>query len=197
MRDNKEDIFLVTTRILKENGINYWICNGTLLGIIRDTKLIPWDLDIDIAIPGIGQRDKIVAIFSEANFELIDDGNLSDYNTFLYQNIKVDINFFMQRGIFLSSLWKVTKNDGIIFQLIRVISKLRIKIPKNKMFWKLEGYKVPPDYIFPLSTMVYRGEIISIPNRPKETLEYTYGLDWNTPKQNYDWRKEGANNAEN
>ena len=36
--------------ILTENKINYWICHGTLLGIIRDKKLIPWDHDIDIGV---------------------------------------------------------------------------------------------------------------------------------------------------
>ena len=36
--------------ILNEYKINYWICHGTLLGIIRDKKLIPWDQDIDIGV---------------------------------------------------------------------------------------------------------------------------------------------------
>ena len=36
--------------ILTENKINYWICHGTLLGIIRDNQLIPWDHDIDIGV---------------------------------------------------------------------------------------------------------------------------------------------------
>ena len=36
--------------ILTENKINYWICHGTLLGIIRDKQLIPWDHDIDIGV---------------------------------------------------------------------------------------------------------------------------------------------------
>jgi hypothetical protein len=197
MIDNKEGVFLAATRILAANKINYWICNGTLLGIIRDSKLIPWDEDIDIAIYGTEERDKIIQIFSASNFNLIDDGNSSDYITFLYQNVKVDINFFIHRGSFLSSLWKVTKNEGTIFQFIRIMSKFRIKIPKYKIFWKLEGYKVPSDFIFPLSTMNYGADIVSVPNSPRDTLEFTYGPDWNIPKPNYNWRKEGANNAEN
>ena len=36
--------------ILNKNKIKYWICHGTLLGIIRDNQLIPWDHDIDIAV---------------------------------------------------------------------------------------------------------------------------------------------------
>ena len=36
--------------ILQENKIKYWVCHGTLLGIIRDKKLIHWDHDIDIGV---------------------------------------------------------------------------------------------------------------------------------------------------
>lgn len=197
MSDNKEEVFLHTSQILKANNIEYCICNGTLLGIIRDSMLIPWDLDIDLAVFDFTIREDLIAIFTKEGFELIDDGNSSDYITFVYRDVKVDFNFFKQRNESLSSLWRVPKNIGISYQLIRILLKLKIEIPKLKMFWKLEGYKVPAEYFFPLSTMLYRGAMISIPNRPKEALEYTYGSDWNTPKQNYDWRKEGANNAEN
>ena len=195
MSDNKEEVFLITTQILKENEINYWVCNGTLLGIIRDSRLIPWDLDIDLAVLGITEREKIVGLLEKSKYELIDGGNSSDYITFLYQNVKVDINFFIQRSGLLSSLWRVTKDKGLSFQLIRLITKLRIKIPKLSLFWKLEGYKIPVDYIFPLSTIIYNGHKIAIPNRPQDTLEYTYGPTWHIPKPDYDWRKEGANNA--
>ena len=195
MSDNKEKVFLITTRILKKNGINYWICNGTLLGIIRDSKLIPWDQDIDLAIFGTSERDQIVTILNAAGFKLIDEGNSSDYVAFIYQDVKVDINFFIQRNGYLSSLWRVTKDIGATYQLIRILTKLGLGIPKNRIFWKLEGYKVPSDYVFPLSTINYHGEEISIPSRPKDSLEYTYGPDWNIPKPEYNWRKEGANNA--
>jgi hypothetical protein len=197
MSDNKEKVFLYTSQILQVNCIDYCICNGTLLGIIRDSMLIPWDLDIDLAVFDLTIRETLILIFTEKGFELIDDGNSSDYITFLYQDVKVDFNFFRQRNDLLISLWSVPKNIGVFYQLIRIFLKLEIKIPKLKMFWKLEGYKVPSEYVFPLSTMPYRGEMIWIPNRPKEALEYIYGSNWNTPKQNYDWRKEGANNAEN
>ena len=36
--------------LLDKNEISYWVCHGTLLGIVRDKDLIPWDHDIDIAV---------------------------------------------------------------------------------------------------------------------------------------------------
>ena len=42
--------FITVINLLNENNIPYWLCQGTLLGIIRDNKLIEWDHDIDIAV---------------------------------------------------------------------------------------------------------------------------------------------------
>ena len=42
--------FVLTINIFNKFKINYWVCQGTLLGLIRDQSLIPWDPDIDLAI---------------------------------------------------------------------------------------------------------------------------------------------------
>ena len=51
--NNEEKIdlnFSEIIKILNKYKIKYWICQGTLLGIIRDKQLIPWDHDIDMGI---------------------------------------------------------------------------------------------------------------------------------------------------
>ncbi len=49
-REKVDQNFEEVIRLLNVNKIEYWICHGTLLGIIRDNELIPWDHDIDIAV---------------------------------------------------------------------------------------------------------------------------------------------------
>lgn len=34
--------------ILDKNGVEFWLDSGTLLGAVRDGKIIEWDTDIDL-----------------------------------------------------------------------------------------------------------------------------------------------------
>ncbi len=53
-------------RICEKNNITFWIDFGTLLGAVRNKKMIPWDDDIDVSMP-IKDHERFLKI---ANKEL-------------------------------------------------------------------------------------------------------------------------------
>ena len=189
------EILNKTCVMLDSVGAEFWICNGTLLGLVRDNKLIPWDNDLDIAVFKDSKRTEIIKALSNAGYELIDDGHGSSYVTFAYFHQKIDINFFELNEDLLESLWQVNKLSGIPGFLTRVLSRIRFAIPRIGFLWELEGYSVPIKYIFPIGQVAIGSYLFKIPQNAESVLEHTYGSGWKTPKQNYNWRVEGANNV--
>ena len=87
--------FIDTINILKKNKIFYWVCHGTLLGLIRDGNLIPWDNDIDIAVwDDQTNKNNIIDIFSTAGFIYKDDDTIGSLHFVKSKGKGVDINFY-------------------------------------------------------------------------------------------------------
>ncbi|MDD3204916.1 MAG: LicD family protein [Lachnospiraceae bacterium] len=55
------DIFKEIAKICKANDIDYYALGGTCIGAVRHSGFIPWDDDLDIAIP-IEQFDTFLAV---------------------------------------------------------------------------------------------------------------------------------------
>ncbi|WP_162011072.1 LicD family protein [Streptococcus sp. S784/96/1] len=49
--------------VCEKNGIDYQLTFGTLLGVVRDNGMIPWDYDIDVLV-SITEKEKLVEALS-------------------------------------------------------------------------------------------------------------------------------------
>lgn len=63
-RAHMAELLSRTTRVLKANDVEYWLDKGTLLGVHRDSGLIPWEYDVDLGVMN-ATCDEISALKSE------------------------------------------------------------------------------------------------------------------------------------
>ena len=63
-KENLSELLLECIDFFNKNNIRYWVDWGTLLGLVRDKGLIPWDKDVDFGVLREEER-KLGSAFSE------------------------------------------------------------------------------------------------------------------------------------
>ena len=71
LRSIQLDLLQKTAEFCEKNGIRYFLCGGTLIGAIRHKGFIPWDDDIDVAMPR-PDYDRFIKTFNQSeNFFML------------------------------------------------------------------------------------------------------------------------------
>ena len=209
--------FKALIEILNENKINYWVCHGTLLGIIRDNQLIRWDHDIDIGVIESKIYRKILpAIFKKKGFREVKKTFLK--NDGMLKFIKdggreIDINFYKinMRTKKAFAKWNIPRNlfmriidvlsfaknyKGRLYKLINLLGftenfflYLKKILVINNFFYSYAGYSHHKKYILKLKKYYFLGLEIYVPNDYNKYLEAIYGKKWKTPVKKYNWIK--------
>lgn len=154
------------TDLLDKNSIPYWLEGGTLLGIIREDRLLPWDNDLDISITE-DYYDKTIDIVKELNYRV------------RFKEFQKDDKPF-KKGV--KRLIKI-RNRKFIFFRGEVALDIFIKFKEdNQYFWQVGDKKksVDASYYKELIKYKFNSKDYLIPKLYKEYLTYRYG-DWKTP----------------
>lgn len=156
--------------IFEKYGIKYWIDDGTLLGIIRDGDLIPWDHDVDVGISG-ESASKIISIRYKF-FPKYIIRKRSKNNIWLPGKI---------RSIIIETPWE--KLLKINFHI-----DLFVKYKADRFYrWIDSGALKHIDRKFydNLDSITWEGRKISIPSHVEEYLSIRYG-NWEIPDRDFD-----------
>jgi|TARA_B110000211_G_C13952817_1_gene496981 phosphorylcholine metabolism protein LicD len=203
-----DEQLLEVTEILNKNNIFYWIDSGTLLGIVREGKLLSGDLDIDISIPST-EKEKVLGLLPDFQsigyfFKESWTYKLTDYIFKLESESKnrfIDFQIYYENkenNIWYSPQFVNRKSNNIISKVIRkIIHDYIIGRSKNKNTGK---YPFAYDHI----TWVESKELIGIPKYMENTeikapeniigiLKLHYGSTWKVPNRNWNFiRDDGA-----
>lgn len=102
-------------KILDKNNINYWLDEGSLLGAVREKKLIKWDHDIDLSI-WYTDFEKIKILFDEINKTGVQAFFLEGQKhiNLLDKGYKIDINLYHLEDNKATRIWYTHNKLGRI-----------------------------------------------------------------------------------
>lgn len=165
--------------ILNSCNIDYWLEGGTLLGIRRENRLLPWDNDIDISMM-IDQKPKL-----DAFYEMLKKDNYRVKSRYFQHSKKP----FKQDAIRMIKI-----RERRFFGLVKgaVCLDVFIKYPeKDLAFWEIDNKikSVPKKFYNSFKTISFKNFEYSIPEETDDYLSYRYG-NWETPVKDWDTSKD-------
>ncbi|MEE8341903.1 MAG: LicD family protein [Candidatus Neomarinimicrobiota bacterium] len=167
--------------ILDKHKIPYVLEGGTLLGIVRENRLLPWDNDLDLTITE-NYMDRILNLKREfwwSGYKLRIRKSREEMPHFPKGSVRLikikTKKYFLASGIGLMDIFVKKKIDDKYYWLVGPHSHVLKSVPhhfyENFTRYNFEGYdySVPADY--------------------KAYLTYRYG-DWHKAVKNYDYKKD-------
>jgi len=165
--------------ILENTSLNFWIEGGTLLGAIRDEKLIPWDHDLDMGIINSNNNEIRNAIkLLKKEFYVSVKSFKKNHRTWILGDYRV-IKIYPRKLYFFK--------EKLCLDLF-VYYKGNLSSVNNEVYkyvvWDRNGYH-KKEYLEKLDKIIFYGKQINIPKNAKGFLEVKYGKDWETPQKQW------------
>jgi len=198
--------FLEVTKQIEAQGVSYWLNSGTLLGVVRDGRLIDGDGDIDISV-WWHDEDKILRLadrWKADGFQVTqrrykgklckikaEHGNDETART-------IDIDIYRLSGNHAWCPQHVSKVRPqslphrvlrpIYYGLAKAINRCSARgstvSKESSLLYRVYTWWIPACFFQERNVHVLGNATFSVPNRVEEYLAYRYG-DWRTP--NPDW----------
>lgn len=172
------DLLMKVDKIFEENKIPYCAIFGTLLGAIRHGGMIPWDDDIDIAIPFESKApfESLKSTLDAAGFELF------FYEPYFYKIFPKDgINLVKEDGTVLPckypfiDIFTVRQVHNTCYYVWYTDPNMNMLPAKDQGHgWCL----YPKEFSYPFPKVAFGPMHIPIPHNAREILERDYGADW-------------------
>jgi len=165
-----EKLLFHAANVLKNQSRNYWLEGGTLLGIVREDRLLPWDNDVDLSVmyDDVLNFDSMISALKKGGYRV------------RTRNVDVDCEY-LQKG--MPRVIKLRLNYFFGLFKSKVCLDIFVKYRSgNKVYWVVNGLvkSVPARFHKQFSTITFKNQLLSVPDDVHNYLEYRYG-DWRQP----------------
>ena len=179
-----------TIRILQDtlenSNIDFFFDMGTLLGVIREGKLLKHDMDIDIAVMYISEsiRQQCIQILTQVGcihkYAYYVDAIGIVEDSFIFNGIKFDINYYYQGNSY-------------------DVCYLGYNVP-DKVYEcdRLDIVELRCTHIEAIKKVLFEDFYINVPREHENYLKERYGENWKIPDPNYVyWKGPSASAIQN
>ena len=164
---------------LEKHCIKYILDYGTLLGIVREQRLLPWDSDMDLSITSdfsdtfLKNRWKLWVMGYRTRVRRYKK-DVGPFKKGSIRIIKIQTRkFLFFRGIRLMDIFVKTKVDD----------EYLYTVSENPYFLK----SIPKEYHENFTNIHFNNKKYSVPKKFKEYLTFVYS-DWQTPVKKWNFK---------
>lgn len=161
-----------SAKIIESCKINYWLDGGTLLGLVRENRLLPWDDDLDISMMHPGPDELALK-------ELI--------KKFKKANKRVKVRYFKKNNYYFSinNIRVIKIRNKYFFGLLKGNVCLEIFIRykiEDETYCKVgdQVQVIPYNLCNSYKTLIFQNYNYYVPQLTSEYLTFKYG-DWKIP----------------
>lgn len=169
------------TRFLEKIEIPYILEAGTLLGVIRENRLLPWDNDLDITITRQFEKQLLKNIWKL---------RFSGYQVRV-KYYKKDLKYFKRNEL---RIIKIRHLNILKFFKKDVVLDIFVKRKIDSEYYWTVGVKdpvlkaVPETFYDNIIQIKFCDKLFSVPEDAEGYLENHYGKDWRIPVKEWDFR---------
>ncbi|TKB47591.1 LicD family protein [Ferrimonas sediminicola] len=172
-----EHLLFAVAECLDREGIVYHLEGGTLLGIVRDGRLLPWDKDLDISV-----SDKDIARTRRVLRQVF------------WAGWKLKSRNFSVKGSGMSGIriLKLEDRTGGLFHSGHDYLDIFTKTRNGKhVYWQAAGkiMRVDAKYYDGFEEVAFKGRLLKVPLHHREYLTEKYG-DWSQVVKEWDCAKD-------
>ena len=170
-------------KIARKHNLEYWMTGGTLLGAVRNGSFVPWDDDIDVAVPS----DSLQRLLHDSSVHetMGKMGYTLEYADFIYRFWKIGRNppymdVFEYEREAKGTAFRVEGAFGFLGRT--ELDMFQLRSCHNRHRWPREYYLVSE--LFPLKDVALEGLPLRAPANPHPYLGRAFGryLTWRLPK---------------
>jgi len=165
--------------VLESCHITYWLEGGTLLGLRREGRLLPWDDDLDISVHAseTDKLDKLRILLKKNGFRM---------RTRVFDH---DSEYFRKGDL---RMIKIRNKRFLGLVKGKVCLDVFIKYTRDgNTYWEIANKvkNVPANFYEAFKTIDFNGKAYTIPKLTDEYLSFRYG-NWETPVKDWDTSKD-------